>query len=97
MAAGRVILDQIHYYDKDLPELVAYIFMAFAVLIEIGAIAFYLVSRNNSLNKYSSGLADDRKFINFLIIATYIVFLVVIGVFTALYGLSTIEQLLAFL
>lgn len=94
MIVGRIMWDEFNHYGNNSLELPSYIFMILAVLIEIAAISFYLVMRNNLLNKYSASAVFDKKYINYILFSTYPLFFIAIAVFIVLHGLSTTEQLI---
>lgn len=95
--AGRVLWDRTDRYETDPATSVAYILIILGVFCEIAAIAFYLIKRNTLLAKYPARTDCDKKYIKIILCCTYPLILAVILAFLAMHGLSTIEQLMAFI
>ena len=94
--AGKVFWNGITHYDADLSQTVAYVLILLGALCEIAAIAFYLIRRNNLLEKYPARTDCDKKYVNIMLYCTYPLVLAVIIAFVALHGLSAVEQLIVF-
>lgn len=94
MAVGRIAIDKMQYlYGK--AETICYVVMVLAVLFEIGAIALYLVMRNNLLNKYPTSTIIDRQYINRVLFCTYPLILAVVIIFVVYHGLEFYEQVIS--
>ena len=93
MAVGR-ITRRTARYDYDKTETIFFVLTLLAVFIEIGAITFYLVMRNNLLNKYPTSTALDKQYINRLLWCTYPLVFTVMLVFVICHGLEFYEQII---
>ena len=94
MTIARIAIDKMQYlYGK--AETICYVVMVLAVLVEIGAIALYLVMRNNLLNKYPTSVTMDKQYINRLLLCTYPLILAVVIVFVVYHGLEFYEQIIS--
>ena len=81
-------------YDYDKARTIFFVLTLLAVLVEIGAITYYLVMRNNLLNKYPTSAALDKQYINRLLWCTYPLVFVVMLVFVICHGLELYEQII---
>lgn len=93
LTVGRVTLGTAQY-DYDTARTVFFVLTLFAVLIEIGAITFFLVMRNNLLNKYPTSTAMDKKSVKRLLLGTYPLALAVMLVYVIFHGLVLFEQII---
>ena len=93
MAVGRIITC-VTQYDYDKARTIFFVLTLIAVLIEIGAITFYLVTRNNLLNKYPTSTDFDKQYINRLLWCTYLLVFAVMLVFVICHGLEFYEQII---
>ena len=94
MAVGRIAIDKMRYlYGK--AETICYVVMVLAVLVEIGAIAIYLVMRNNILNKHPTSATVDKQYVTRLLFCTYPLILAVVIVFVIYHGLEFYEQVIS--
>lgn len=93
MAVGR-ITRRTAQYDYDKAKTIFFVLTLLAVLIEIGAITFYLVMRNNLLNKYPTSAAVDKQYVNRLLWCTYPLVFAVMLVFVICHGLEAYEQII---
>ncbi len=92
MAIARMFLEELSQKGD---ETIGYFIMVFAVLVEIGAITFFLVGRNNLLNKYPKSFETDKKIINRFLFCTYLIVLAVVIIFVIFHGLEIYEQVIA--
>lgn len=95
ISVGRILLDRVQYYGQLEYSIVCYILIILAALVEIGAISYFLVVRNNLLNRYSTAIDIDKKYINWLLLFTYIIVFAILLIFIVYHGLSDIEQLIS--
>lgn len=98
VSLGRIALDNIYYYGNSNYHTYKVLYsglITIGVLIELGAIANYLVSRNNLVSKFPQSTHIDKKYINYIIFPTFIILIVVLIIFICLHGLSNIEQLIS--
>lgn len=93
MSVGR-ITRQTAQYDYDKARTVFFALTLLAVLVEIGAITYYLVMRNNLLNKYPTSISLDKQYINRLLWCTYPLMFAVMLVFVVCHGLEFYEQII---
>ena len=93
MTVGR-ITSRTAQYDYNKARILFFVLTLFSVLIEIGAITFYLVTRNNLLNKYPTSVVLDKQYINHLLWCTYPFVLTVMLVFVICHGLEFYEQII---
>ena len=94
MAVGR-ITSRTAQYDYDKARTIFFVLTFLAVLVEIGAITYYLVMRNNLLNKYPTSTALDKQYINHLLWCTYPLVFAVTLVFVVCHGLEFYEQIIS--
>ena len=94
VAVGRITRSTAQY-DYDKARTVYFILTLLSVLVEVGAITFFLVSRNNLLNKYPTSSAVEKQYINRLISYTYPLVLAVVIVFVVCHGLEFYEQIIS--
>ena len=94
MAVGR-IASRTAQYDYDKARTIFFVLTFLAVLVEIGAITYYLVMRNNLLNKYPTSTALDKQYINRLLWCTYPLVFAVTLVFVVCHGLEFYEQIIS--
>ena len=94
MAVGR-ITSRTAQYDYDKARTIFFVLTFLAVLVEIGAITYYLVMRNNLLNKYPTSTALDKQYINRLLWCTYALVFAVTLVFVVCHGLEFYEQIIS--
>ena len=95
IAIGKITIHTAQPYDYNKAETIYLVFMVLAVVIEIGAVTFFLVVRNNLLNKYPTSSPVDKEYINRLLFCTYPVALAVIIVFVVCHGLEIYEQIIS--
>lgn len=93
MSVGR-ITRRTAQYDYDKARTIFFVLTLLAVLVEIGAITYYLVMRNNLLNKYPTSTALDKQYINRLLWSTYPLVFAVMLVFVICHGLEFYEQII---
>ena len=93
ISVGRIAMD-IMQYRHGKAETICYVVMILAVLVEIGGIAFYLVMRNNLLDKYPKSITVDKQYIKRLLLCTYPLILAVIIIFVVYHGLEFYEQMI---
>ena len=93
MSVGR-ITRRTAQYDYDKARTIFFVLTLLAVLVEIGAITYYLVMRNNLLNKYPTSTALDKQYINRLLWSTYPLVFAVMRVFVICHGLEFYEQII---
>ena len=94
MAVG-LITSRTAEYDYDKARTIFFVLTLLAVLVEIGAITYYLVMRNNLLNKYPTSTALDKQYINRLLWCTYPLVFAVTLVFVVCHGLEFYEQIIS--
>lgn len=95
MIAGVLLRDK--GYHSDLFALASYVFTVLSVFVEVAAIAFFLIARNNLSDKYCASIAADKKYINLLLLCTYPLFVIVAAVFLFFHGLTAAEWLITLL
>ena len=93
IAVGR-ITSRTAQYDYDKARTIFFVLTLIAVLVEIGAITYYLVMRNNLLNKYPTSTALDKQYINRFLWHTYPLVFAVTLVFVVCHGLEFYEQII---
>ena len=93
MSVGR-ITRRTAQYDYDKARTIFFVLTLLAVLVEIGAITYYLVMRNNLLNKYPTSTALDKQYINRLLWCTFPLVFAVMLVFVMCRGLEFYEQII---
>ena len=93
MSVGR-ITRRTAQYDYDKARTIFFVLTLLAVLVEIGAITYYLVMRNNLLNKYPTSTALDKQYRNRLLWCTYPLVFAVMLVFVICHGLEFYEQII---
>ena len=93
ISVGR-ITSRTAQYDYDKARTIFFVLTLLAVLVEIGAITYYLVMRNNLLNKYPTSTALDKQYINRLLWCTYPLVFAVMLVFVIYHGLEFYEQII---
>ena len=93
MSVGR-ITRRTAQYDYDKARTIFFVLTLLAVLVEIGAITYYLVMRNNLLNKYPTSTALDKQYINRLLWSTYPLVFAVMLVFVICHGLEFYVQII---
>ena len=93
MSVGR-ITRRAAQYDYDKARTIFFVLTLLAVLVEIGAITYYLVMRNNLLNKYPTSIALDKQYINRFLWYTYPLVFAVMLVFVVCHGLEFYEQII---
>lgn len=93
MSVGR-IARRTAQYDYDKARTIFFVLTLLAVLVEIGAITYYLLMRNNLLNKYPTSTALDKQYINRLLWCTYPLAFAVMLVFVIYHGLEFYEQII---
>ncbi len=93
MSVGR-ITRRTAQYDYDKARTIFFVLTLLAVLVEIGAITYYLVMRNNLLNKYPTSTALDKQYINRLLWSTYPLVFAVMLVFVICHGLEFYERII---
>ena len=93
MVVGR-ITSRTAQYDYDKARTIFFVLTLLAVLVEIGAITYYLVMRNNLLNKYPTSIALDKQYINRFLWCTYPLVFAVMLVFVVCHGLEFYEQII---
>ena len=97
IGVGRILRERMQYYGSEGEETLYYILIVLGVLIEIGALSYYLVARNNLFDKYPSCMEIDKKYIDRLLLCTYILVLAITMIFVVYHGLSDVEQLITLL
>ena len=93
ITVGR-ITSRIVQYDYDKARTIFFVLTLLAVLVEIGAITYYIVMRNNLLNKYPTSTALDKQYINRLLWCTYPLVFTVMLVLVVCHGLEFYEQII---
>ncbi len=94
---GRILFQKYHYYGLEQYGVVCHVLIILGFLAELVAAAYYLVSRNNLLDKYPNATPIDKKYVNRLLLFTYFIVFFVLAIFIATHGLSDGEQLLLLL
>ena len=93
ISVGRLTKYTAQYgYDKS--RTIFFVLTLLAVLAEIGAITYYLVMRNNLLNKYPTSTALDKQYINRLLWCTYPLVFAVMLVFAICHRLEFYELII---
>jgi len=94
MSVGRLTKYSAQY-DYDKARTIFFVLTLLAVLVEIGAITYYLVMRNNLLNKYPTSTALDKQYVNRLLWCSYPLVFAVMLVFVICHGLEFYEQVIS--
>ncbi len=95
-AAGRLIRVRMQDYGRD-AEIISYLLTVLAVLIEIGAVSYYLAMRNHLLTRYPESAASDQRYVGLLLCVTYFLLFIPAAAFVLTHGLTFAEQLIALL
>ena len=78
-------------------EIYGVITSAIGYLIELITITYFLVSRNNLFTKFNHLKSMEVKYINIILVVTFILYLLIGLVYIIWYGLEVNEQILSFI